>query len=257
MSRVVVGLNAVRAALRTRPGEIEKLYLRAGGNTQEIAALAKGAGVRWTAASPEQLGRLAEGQTHQGVVAELRDFHYLGLDELFAGVPEGVAPLFVILDGIEDPQNLGAIIRSAEVLGAHGLVLPKDRAAGVTPAVARVAAGAVETARIAQVVNLSRAIEELKERGLWFAVADQTGSQPVWEADLRGPLGLVIGAEGKGVRPLVKSHCDLVLRIPMESQAVGSLNAGVAAAVMLYEAKRQRSAAMPAAMGSARNPSHD
>lgn len=238
MSRVVVGINAVRAALTERPGDVEKLYLKTGAQG-EIAALAQKVGVRWQSVSPEALARLAQGEPHQGAVAELAEFRYLQLDELMDSVPAGESPLLVMLDGIEDPHNLGAIIRSAEVLGAHGLVIPRDRAAGVTPAVGRAAAGALESARIAQVVNLSRAIEQLKERGLWFAVADGNAKQIIWQADLKGPLGIVIGAEGTGVRPLVRKHCDLSVRIPMQGK-VGSLNASVAAGLMLYEAQRQR-----------------
>jgi 23S rRNA (guanosine2251-2'-O)-methyltransferase len=240
VSRKVVGINAVRAALRERPEDVEKLYLKQGGAANEIASIARKLGLEWVESTNDQLVRLSEGQIHQGVVAEVREFRYHSLDELVSGVPEGTPPLIVILDGIEDPQNLGAILRSVDVLGAHGVVIPKDRAASVTPAVARAAAGAVETVRIAQVVNLSRALDDLKEKGLWIAVADQEATQPVWEADLRGPIGIVIGAEGKGVRPLVKRHCDLPVRIPMVGTVVGSLNASVSAGLMLYEAMRQR-----------------
>ncbi len=239
MSRLVLGINAVRAALTERPREVQKLYLRAGSQDGEIAKLARSAGVRWQVASPEQLGRIAQGGRHQGVAAELADFRYLPLGELLDKLPADEMPLLMVLDGIEDPQNLGAILRSAVSLGVHGVVLPRDRAVGVTPAVARAAAGAVEVSRIAQVVNLSRALEEIQERGLWTAAADQSAAQPVWAADLNLPLALVIGAEGKGVRPLVRRHCQVALRIPILGP-VGSLNASVAAGVMLYETLRQR-----------------
>jgi 23S rRNA (guanosine2251-2'-O)-methyltransferase len=145
----------------------------------------------------------------------------------------------VVLDGLQDPHNLGAVIRSADALGAHGVVLPKDRSVGVTPAVARASAGAVEHVPVARVTNLSRALEELKASGLWVAAADPAGDQLLWGARLDGPLAVVIGAEGAGVRPGVLKHCDLRLRIPMEGR-VASLNASVSAALVLYEVARQR-----------------
>ncbi len=239
MSRLVLGANAVRAALTERSGDVQKLYLKVGTENGEIGLLARSRGLRWQTLSAEQLTRLAQGEKHQGVIAELADFHYLSLDRLLDGIPGGEPALLVILDGIEDPHNLGAILRSANALGAHGVVLPRDRAASVTPAVARVAAGALESARIAQVVNLSRAIEQIKERGVWIAAADQTAAQSLWKADLAGPLAIVVGSEGKGVRPLVRRHCDLAVRIPMRGR-LGSLNASVAAGILLYEAARQR-----------------
>src|SRR5215472_16015967 len=148
----------------------------------------------------------------------------------------------VELDGLQDPHNLGAVIRSADALGAHGVVLPRDRSVGVTAAVARASAGAVEHVPVARVTNLSRALEELKSAGMWVAAADPEGDQLLWEARLDGPLAVVIGAEGAGVRPGVLKHCDLRLRIPMAGR-VGSLNASVSAAVVLYEVARQRAAA--------------
>jgi 23S rRNA (guanosine2251-2'-O)-methyltransferase len=239
VSRLVLGVNAVRAALTERPGEVRKLYLKAGGEGGEIAVLARSRGIRWQTVSPDQLSRLGQGGKHQGVIAELADFQYLSLDRLLDGIPAAEPALLVLLDGIEDPQNLGAILRSAEAFGAHGVVLTRDRAAGVTPGVERAAAGALESARIAQVVNLSRAIEEIKERGVWVAVADQAAAQTPWEADLSGSIAIVVGSEGKGVRPLVRRHCDLAVRIPMRGK-LGSLNASVAAGIVLYEAVRQR-----------------
>jgi 23S rRNA (guanosine2251-2'-O)-methyltransferase len=239
VSRLVLGVNAVRAALTERPREVQKLYLKPGGEDGEIALLARSLGLRWQTRSPEQLTRMGQGEKHQGVIAELADFRYLSLKELLDGIPATEPALLMLLDGIEDPHNLGAIIRSAAILGAHGVVLPRDRAAGVTPAVGRAAAGALESSRIAQVVNLSRALEEMKERGLWAVVAEQAAPQPAWKADLTGPVVIVVGSEGKGVRPLVRRHCDLALRIPMQGR-LGSLNASVAAGVLLYEAVRQR-----------------
>jgi 23S rRNA (guanosine2251-2'-O)-methyltransferase len=153
----------------------------------------------------------------------------------------------VVADGLQDPHNLGAVIRSADALGVHGVVLPKDRSVGVTATVAKASAGAVEHVAVARVTNLSRALEELKEAGLWVAAADPDGEQLLWEARLDGPLAVVVGAEGAGVRPGVLKHCDLRLRIPMGGQ-VGSLNASVSAALVLYEVARQR------ALGGGRSP---
>ena len=197
-------------------------------------------GLRWQGATVEQLDRLAEGAVHQGAVAQLKSFRYLELDQLWS-LPQaaGRVPLLLLLDGIEDPHNLGSIIRSAQALGVDGIVFPQDRAVGITPVVAKVSAGAVESARISQVVNLSRAIEQIKSAGLWVAAVEQGGEVPLWKADLTIPLALVIGAEGRGLRPLVRRHCDLSLTIPMQG-GVGSLNASVAAAIVLYEVRRQR-----------------
>ena len=239
MSRLVLGINAVRAALLERPREVRRLLLKAGTEGGEIALLARSRGVRWRSVSQEELGRIGQGGKHQGVIAELAELRYWTLDEILDRIPPGEPPLLVLLDGIEDPGNLGAIIRSAAVFGAHGIVLPRDRAAGVTPAAGRAAAGALESARIAQVVNLSRAIDEIKERGVWVAAAEQSAEKLAWEADLGGPIAIVVGGEGKGVRPLVRRHCDLAVRIPMRG-TVGSLNASVAAGVLLYEVARQR-----------------
>lgn len=246
-SRFVYGVNPVLAALRARPDEVERLFLvegqlgaRAAG---ELLSRAREFGIRVEKVSRERLGALAEGGVHQGVVVELRGFKYAELEDLLeAAKALGQPPLVVVLDGIQDPHNLGAIIRSADALGAHGVVIAKDRAVQVTGTVAKASAGAVEHSRIARVVNVSRALEELKEAGLWVAAADVDAKEPMWSARLDGPLALVVGAEGAGVRDGVLKHCDFRLRIPMAGQ-VGSLNASVSAGILLYEVARQRSTA--------------
>lgn len=243
-SRFVYGVNPVLAALRARPDEVERLFLvegqlgaRAAG---ELLSRAREFGIRVEKVTRERLGTLAEGGVHQGVVVELRGFKYAELDDLLeAAKALGQPPLVVVLDGIQDPHNLGAIIRSADALGAHGVVIAKDRAVQVTGTVAKASAGAVEHSRIARVVNISRALEELKEAGLWVAAADVDAKEPMWSARLDGPLALVVGAEGAGVRDGVLKHCDFRLRIPMAGQ-VGSLNASVSAGILLYEVARQR-----------------
>ncbi|MFP2964234.1 23S rRNA (guanosine(2251)-2'-O)-methyltransferase RlmB [Myxococcus sp. 1LA] len=246
-SRFVYGVNPVLEALRARPDEVERLYLvegqlgaRAAG---ELLSRAREYGIRVEKVTRERLATLADGGVHQGVVVELRGFKYAELEDVLeAAKALKQPPLVVVLDGIQDPHNLGAIIRSADALGAHGVVIAKDRAVQVTGTVAKASAGAVEHSRIARVVNISRALEELKEAGLWVAAADVDAKEPMWSARLDGPLALVVGAEGAGVREGVLKHCDFRLRIPMAGQ-VSSLNASVSAGILLYEVARQRGTA--------------
>lgn len=242
--RFVWGINPVLESLRAHPDRIEHLYLVEGqlGHraAAEILSRARQVGVRVHRVSRERIASLSEGGVHQGVLAELKAFEYAEIADLLnAAQASGRPPLVVLLDGVQDPQNLGAILRSAHALGAHGVVLPKDRACPITGAVAKASAGAVEHLKVARVVNLSRAIEELKEAGLWIAAADMRGERALYEVDLTGPVGLVVGGEGAGVRRGVLDKCDFRLRIPMLGK-VASLNASVAAAIFLYEVARQR-----------------
>jgi len=246
-ARTVHGIHPVLEALRARPQDVERVYVLEGSvpprAAAEILSRAREAKVTVERVARDRLAALAGGGTHQGVAARLRQFAYAELEELLgAASGSGRPPLLVVLDGVQDPQNLGAVIRSAEALGVHGVVLPRDRSVGLTPAVARASAGAVEHVPVARVTNLSRALEQLKGAGLWVAAADPGGDQVLWEARLDGPLAVVVGAEGPGVRPGVLKHCDLRLRIPMGGR-VGSLNASVSAALVLYEVARQRAAA--------------
>ncbi len=243
-SRTVHGIHPVLEALRAHPSDVERVYVLEGSvpprAAAEILSRARDAQVRVERVPRERLQALVESGAHQGVAARLREFAYATLEEVLARAEaSGSPPLVVALDGLQDPHNLGAVIRSADALGAHGVVLPKDRSVGVTAAVARASAGAVEHVPVARVTNLPRALEELKAAGLWVAAADPEGDQALWEARLDGPLALVIGAEGAGVRPGVLKHSDLRLRIPMAGR-VGSLNASVSAALVLYEVARQR-----------------
>ena len=243
--RFVFGVNPVLEALRARPEEIETLFIAEGqltrGHAGELLSRAREARVRVRRLPRERLAALSEGGVHQGVVAEVRSFHYAELEDLLRRAQDSAGPpLLVALDGIQDPHNLGAIIRSAHALGAHGVIIPKDRAAQVTGAVAKASAGAVEHCPVARVTNLARTLEELKQGGLWVAAADQDGAQVLYDAQLDGSLVLVVGAEGAGVRRGVLERCDFRLRIPMAGQ-LASLNASVSAAILLYEVARQRS----------------
>ncbi len=242
--RFIYGMNPVLEALRARPEEMDRLYIVEGQlaakQAAELLSRAKEARVRVDRVPRERLASISEGGVHQGVAAEMREYAYADLQELLeAAKRAGTPPLIVVLDGVQDPHNLGAIVRSAHALGAHGVVVGKDRAAGVSGVVAKASAGAIEHCRVARVVNISRALEELKEAGLWIAAADVDGDRPLEQAKLDGPLALVVGAEGAGVREGVLSHCDFRLTIPMAGQ-VASLNASVSAGILLYEVSRQR-----------------
>jgi 23S rRNA (guanosine2251-2'-O)-methyltransferase len=237
----IEGRNAVREALRAGT-TIEKLYVQKGlkdGPVQTIIQEAEDRGLRPLFVEKEKLDRLSESGRHQGVAADIAPYAYAEVgDMLEAARKKGEDPFLILLDGIEDPHNLGAILRTANQAGAHGIIIPKNRAVGLTATVAKVSAGAVNYTPVARVTNLTRTMEELKEKGLWFVCADMDG-EILYRQNLTGPIGLVIGSEGDGVSALVKKHCDLVARIPMEGD-IDSLNASVAAGILIYEALRQR-----------------
>lgn len=232
-------------ALRAQSDQIERILLAEGqvgsSAAAELLSRARDARIRVDRLPRERLTALTGGGVHQGIVAELRGFDYVEIEDLLAtALASDRPPLLVLLDGIQDPHNLGAIIRSAHALGAHGVVVTKDRAAAVTGTVVKASAGATAHTPIARVVNLSRTLETLKDAGLWIAAADPQGPEPLWSARLDGPLAIVVGAEGSGVRKGVLEHCDLRVSIPLTGR-VDSLNASVSAAVLLYEVVRQRS----------------
>lgn len=244
--RVLYGVNPVRELLRAGGGGIAELWLAEGtargAAFGELERLGREAGAKVRHAPRPKLERLAGTDRHQGIVAVVADFRYAEVEDLLAAAAaSGRATLLVGLDGVEDPQNLGAIIRSAHALGAHGVVIPKDRAAGVTAAVAKASAGAIERCPVARVTNMSKAIEGLKEAGIWSVALVADAERSLAEVDLRGPIALVLGSEGEGLRPLVRRTCDLAARIPMKGE-VESLSVAAAAAVALYEAARQRTA---------------
>jgi len=234
LSRFVYGVNPVLEALRAHPSDVVRVMVEKSRGAERVAAAAAEAGVRVETVSPGELSRRARGGVHQGVGAELAEFKYAELEDLLTG-----SPFLLVLDGVTDPQNLGALVRSAHALGAGGVVLPKDRAAGVTPAVFKAAAGALEHCPIARVTNLARAIEQMKEAGVWTVALAADGDKELESLDLSGPIALVLGSEGSGVRPLVRKTCDHVARIGMAGK-IGSLNVAAAGAIALYEAARQR-----------------
>jgi len=240
--RTVHGVNPVRELLRAG-GDAAELWVAEGaerGRLGEILRLAREAGVRLKEAPRQKLDRLAGTDHHQGVVAVVADYRYRELAELLeAAQARGEVPLLVLLDGIEDPQNLGAIIRSAHALGSHGVVIPRDRAAGITSTAAKASAGAVEHCAVARVTNLSQAIDTLKKSGIWVVGLAADGTADIGSVDLTSPTALVVGGEGQGLRRLVRERCDHVVRIPMSGE-IGSLNASSSAAICLYEAVRQR-----------------
>jgi 23S rRNA (guanosine2251-2'-O)-methyltransferase len=250
--RLVFGAGPVRELILRRPAAVRAVWVdphRAGRSTSDpvaaIVTAARAAQIRVEDRDRAALDRAAgEGALHQGVIAWLGAFVYADLEDLVSGSVAGAAgepALIVALDGVEDPRNLGAILRSAYLLGAAGAIIPEHRAAAVTPAVAKASAGASELLPIAQVGNLVRALEHLRELGLWrVAVHDAPGAQPIDTIDGALPLCLVLGAEGSGVRPLVARSCDFHAVIPMARAAVGSFNVSVAASLALYEVRRQR-----------------
>ena len=231
-------LEALKAGLKLEKVLVQKDLKESLG--QEVKEAAKAAGIPVQFLDKEKLEGMSRSGRHQGILAEMKAIPYSSVEEMLAAAREkGEAPFLLLLDGIEDPHNLGAIIRTAHQAGAHGVIIPKNRAAGLTATVARVSAGALAYLPVAQVTNLARTMEELKKEGLWFACADMDG-EVLYRQDLKGPLGLVIGSEGSGVSQNVKKHCDFVVSIPMAGQ-IDSLNASVAAGILMYEVVRQRS----------------
>ncbi|MFM2152736.1 MAG: hypothetical protein RL199_1171 [Pseudomonadota bacterium] len=232
--RILHGRHPVVALLESRPKSVRRLYLAVA--DAPLEALARSAGVSVERLPKERLELLAKNPQHQGIVAEADEFAYAGLEDVVRG--DG-PPLVLALDSVQDPHNLGALARSAECFGATGLVIPQDRAAQVTATASKASAGAVERLPVAQVVNLVRALEALKERGLWVTGLAGEGAEPLGDVDLTGPTVLVVGAEGEGLRPLVRRACDRLAYIPMTGRT-GSLNAAVAGGIALAEAFGQR-----------------
>lgn len=231
----IYGVHPVLEALRA--GTVRRLRVsdRAGDRLRDVIEQAGAAGVRVERVPHDAIDRLAHGATHQGVVADVESERAVGLQEL----AEGDAPLIVVLDGIEDPHNLGAILRTADAAGVSGVVVQTRRSALHAGTVAKTSAGALSHVRVAEVVNIARAIEELKDLGVWSVGLAGEAGQPYDEVDLTGPTALVVGAEGPGIRRLVREKCDFLVSIPMAGH-VGSLNVSVAAGVALFEAVRQR-----------------
>ena len=241
MPERIEGRNAVREAIKAgKP--LDKLYIQKGLNDAVIRQISEEAakqGVRPFLTEKERLDEMSQTGKHQGVIAEIAAYAYAEVSDLLkAAAEKGEDPFLLLLDGIEDPHNLGAILRSAHLAGAHGVIIPKNRAVGLNATVAKVSAGAINYIPVARVTNLSRTMEELKKAGLWFVCADMDG-EVMYRQNLTGPIGLVIGSEGDGVSALVKKHCDFITSIPMSGQ-IDSLNASVAAGILAFEIVRQR-----------------
>jgi 23S rRNA (guanosine2251-2'-O)-methyltransferase len=246
---LLYGIHPVREAIRAGRRRIHSLTLTTGNLPQrlsEIRDLAESKGIGIQTASPEQLKARVKTARHQGVVAETAPYETLAPEALLTEGDSGSAPPFILVaDSITDPMNLGALLRTALAVGVHGVVTPKDRCAPPTPVVSNASAGALEHIRLAQAVNLVRTLQALKEKGFWVFGLDHRARQDCFHTDFTGPSALVIGGEGKGIRPLVKKTCDHLVSIPQEG-AVSSLNASVAGAVVMYEAYRQRITAQAA-----------
>ena len=236
------GRNAVTEALRSGR-TIDKVFIASGETDrglQRLAAQAKEAGAVVVPVDRRKLDMMSQSHSHQGIIAQVAAREYASLEDILQEAEErGEAPLIVICDELSDPHNLGAILRSAECAGAHGVVIPKRRSVGLTAVVAKASAGAVEYMKVARVTNITAAIEELKKRGVWIFGTAAEGSIPMYRADLKGPTAIVIGSEGDGMSRLVRQSCDVTVHIPMRGQ-ISSLNASAAASILLYEAVRQR-----------------
>ncbi|HIR88007.1 MAG TPA: 23S rRNA (guanosine(2251)-2'-O)-methyltransferase RlmB [Candidatus Fimimorpha faecalis] len=237
----IVGRNAVLEAYRSGK-TIDRLFILDGCQDGPIKSITREAKKQDTIiqfVSKERLSQLAQNRNHQGVVAFAAAYEYVEVSTILEKAKEkGEDPFLILLDGIEDPHNLGAIIRTANLAGAHGVIIPKRRAVGLTATVAKTSAGAIYHTPVAKVTNMAATIQELKEKGIWFVCADMGGTT-MYDLNLTGPIGLVIGNEGDGVSRLVKENCDMIASIPMNGN-IDSLNASVAAGVLAYEIVRQR-----------------
>ncbi len=236
------GRNAITEALRAGR-TIDKIFIADGEidrGLQRLAAECKEAGAVVVPVDRRKLDMMSTTHAHQGIIAQAAAHEYATVDDILEeAAARGQAPLIVICDELSDPHNLGAIMRSAECAGAHGVIIPKRRSVGLTAPVAKASAGAVEYMKVARVANINSTINELKERGVWIFGAAGEGSEPMYRADLTGPAAIVIGNEGDGLGQLVRKNCDMLIHIPMSGR-ISSLNASAAASILLYEAVRQR-----------------
>lgn len=238
----VEGRNPIIEVLKSGR-EIDKIFVASGsnqGSVKKIVAMAKEKGIVVQFVNRKKLDLMTTTDNHQGVIALVSAHKYKSLNDILELAQKRDEPPFVIiLDEIEDPHNLGAIMRTAECAGVHGIIIPKRRSVGLTSVVAKTSAGAIEYIPVARVTNISATIEELKEKGLWIYGADMSGDEYYYEKDLKGAIGIVIGNEGKGISRIVKEKCDFLVKIPMKGK-VSSLNASVAASIITYEVLRQR-----------------
>jgi 23S rRNA (guanosine2251-2'-O)-methyltransferase len=249
MIDLLYGRNAVLEVLRAGRRKVYKLWIAAGvkerGPVADVLALARRQQIPWQRAERRQLDKISDIQHHQGLAAEVSAYPYVALEAVLDRVRRSEeAALLLLLDCLQDPQNLGTLLRTAEIVGVHGVVMPSRRSASVTPAVVNASAGAVEHLPIARVTNLARSMTYLKEQDIWVAgLEGRAEARSIYEADLDMPLALVVGSEGRGLRRLVRHRCDFILRLPMRGR-IGSLNASVAGSVALYEVWRARGGAI-------------
>ena len=239
--KTLVGFHAVTSRLRQKPDTVSEIYLdaeRNDGRAKDLRAMAKQHDVRVIPVDAKRLDGMAGGTRHQGVVAQAQP---LDMPKFIEDVLEGLQepPLILILDGVQDPHNLGACLRVADGAGAHAVIAPKDRSVGLTTAAIKVASGAAESVPYIAVTNLARTMRDLKDRGIWLIGADDSAKESLYKAKLDGALGMVLGAEGEGLRRLTRDSCDLLVSIPMLG-SVESLNVSVASGICLYEARRRR-----------------
>ncbi len=238
----IFGTNPVFEALSSGR-EVDKLFIQEGARHSrlgQIIALAKKRGIRYTNVSKAKLDELSDGGNHQGVLLFAAMHSYVEIEDIIALARErGEKPLVIIAEGLNDPHNLGSIIRTANAAGAHGVIIPKNRSVGLTSTVAKVSAGAIEHTMVARCTNIASCIDKLKDMGLWIVGTALEGSMPIYDCDMKGATGIVIGSEGEGMSRLVREKCDFLVKIPMLGQTE-SLNASVATGVIVYEAVRQR-----------------
>lgn len=239
----IFGINAVREMLQAAPGDMLELMVVGGDQRpvlKSMEAQARRLNLRVTPIAFDLLDRLANGRRHQGVAARVKEFTYLGFAELLKQLSDSALPHWILLlDGLTDPRNFGAILRTAEAVGIHCVIIPKDRAVRVTPAVVQASAGAVRYLKICIVTNLRQAITAIKQRGFWIIGLDSRAHDSLYDVDYPGRIGIVLGSEGSGVRPLIQKECDYLVSIPMLGK-ISSLNVAVAGAVFLYELLRRK-----------------
>lgn len=242
MKEKLAGINSIMEALKGSR-KVHRIYIqegRQGKRIQELLRLAEKKGVYFQYVEKQRLDQMYRISNHQGVIAQVDNYEYATIDEILEiAAIKGESPFILILDGLEDPQNFGSIIRSSEAAGVHGIVIPKHQSVEITGAVARASAGAVEHMRIARETNLVNLIKYLKNQGLWVIGADANAGNDYCTSDITGPIALVIGGEGQGIRRLVRENCDMLVSIPMYGK-INSLNASVAAGLMIFEVLRQR-----------------
>lgn len=240
-SDYIIGKNPVIEALKSER-DINKIWIAEGSNKgqmNQITSLAKEGNVLVQFVPKKKIDQMVEGN-HQGVVAQVAAYEYAEVDDILAGAEKrNEAPFIILLDELEDPHNLGSILRTADAVGAHGVIIPKRRAVGLTATVAKASTGAIEYIPVARVTNLARTIDELKDRGVWIVGTDAKGKEDYRNVDGKMSIGLVIGSEGRGMGRLVKEKCDFLLHLPMQGK-VTSLNASVAASLLMYEVYRKR-----------------